>query len=87
MSLKTFIKGKGYYDMEWKELVAEAHKLRLDPRLTSMKMAEGAGERDRMEIIKHLTMRDTEQSSHMTLLLTALGVVIGIIAIFVSIAR
>lgn len=52
--MKLIFSKQNYQDMNWNELVAEAKRQKLNPRLYSFKGTEGAGERDRIEIIRQL---------------------------------
>ena len=59
--MKSVFGSKNYKDMDWNELVVKAKRQKLDPRLYSIKGVEGAGERDRVEIIRQLN--DLDQQS------------------------
>lgn len=65
--------------MDWNKLVAEAKRQKLDPRLYSFKGVEGAGERDRIEIIRQFN--DLEWEKTWVQILMFLGAVAGIIGL------
>jgi len=52
--MKLIFSKQNYKDMDWNKLVVEAKRQKLDSRLYSFKGIEGAGERDRIEIIRQL---------------------------------
>ena len=52
--MKSIFSKRNYENMGWNELVVEVKKQKLDQRLYSFKGVEGAGERDRIEIIRQL---------------------------------
>ena len=58
--MKSIFSKQNYKDMDWNELVTEAKKQKLNPRLYSFKGVEGAGERDRIEIIRQLNDLDQQ---------------------------
>ena len=71
--------------MSWNELVTEAKRQKLDPHLYSIKGIEGAGERDRIEIIRQLNDLDQQGKKWWektwVQILMFLGAVAGIIGI------
>lgn len=71
--------------MNWKELVAEGRKKGLDRRLFSFKGVEGAGERDRIEIIRQLNSLDQQKDSKDAKLIALISLAISVLALIVSI--
>lgn len=61
--MKSIFSKRNYKDMDWNKLVAEAKRQKLDPRLYSFKGVEGAGERDRIEIIRQLNDLDQQNKA------------------------
>ena len=85
--MKLIFSKQNYKDMNWDELIAEARRQRLNPRLYSFKGIEGAGERDRIEIIRQLN--DLNQQNKWwektwIQILMLLGAVAGIIGLVFS---
>ena len=83
--MKLIFSKQSYKDMDWNELVAEAKRQKLDPRLYSFKGVEGAGERDRIEIIHQLNDLDQQDKKWwektLVQILMFLGAVAGIIGL------
>ncbi len=70
--------------MSWKELVVEGKKRGLDIRLLSYKGMEGAGERDRIEIIRQLNLLDQQKDSRDAKLIALISLIISAIALIRS---
>ncbi len=77
-----FITGKNYYGMSWAKLSAEARKYKLDPRLTTIKLMEGAGEKDRAKIIEQLSVKDSLKVSRIGIWLSIIAILVSVIALF-----
>ena len=81
--MKLIFSKQSYKDMDWNELITEAKRQKLDPRLYSFKGVEGAGERDRIEIIRQLNDLDQQKWWEKTWvqILMFLGAMAGIIGL------
>ena len=75
---------KNYKDMKWKELLLEGKKRGLDQQLFSFKGTEGAGERDRIEIIRQLNLLDQQKNSWNAQLIALISLAISILSLIVS---
>lgn len=75
---------KNYEDMNWNELVSEGRKRGLDKHLLSFKGVEGAGERDRIEIIRQLNLLDQQKDSRHTKLIALISLVISAISLAIT---
>ncbi len=78
---------KNYQDMNWKELVAEGKKRGLDQRLFAIKGAEGAAERDCIEIIRQLNSLDQQRDSWNAKLIALISLAISILVLIISFAK
>ncbi|MBU4381395.1 hypothetical protein L6255_02815 [Candidatus Parcubacteria bacterium] len=67
--------------MSWNELIKEGKKRGLDRQILSFKGVEGAGERDRIEIIRQLNLMDQQKYSRDTRLIALISVVISVLAL------
>ena len=91
-NMKSIFSKQNYKDMDWNKLVAEAKRQKLDPRLYSFKGVEGAGECDRIEIIRQLNDLDQQNKvikprwweKTWIQILMVLGAVAGIIGLVYS---
>jgi hypothetical protein len=81
MKLIDFIKGKDYRNMNWQELTKEAQKNKLDPRLTTFKGEEGAGERDTQKIIEQLSAKDNGIYARWGIIIAVLALIVSIISL------
>lgn len=72
---------RDYEKMSWHELTAEAKRRKLDPRLTTIKGIEGAGERDRQKIIEQLTIRDQNRNSRMAFYISITALIISLLSL------
>lgn len=61
--MKSIFSKRNYKDMDWDKLVVEAKKQKLDSSLYSFKGVEGAGARDRIEIIRQLNDLDQQNKA------------------------
>lgn len=73
--------------MGWNELIAEGRKRGLDQRLFSIKGMEGAGERDRIEIIRQLNLLDQQQNFRNAMLIAIISLAISILSLIFSLAK
>lgn len=71
--------------MNWKELIAEGKKRGLDRRLFTTKGIEGAGERDRIEIIHQLNLLDQQKDSRDAKLIALISLMISAIALILGV--
>lgn len=86
--MKSIFSKQNYKDMDWNELVTEAKRQKLNPHLYSFKGIEGAGERDRIEIIRQLNDLNQQDKKWWektwVQILMFLGAVAGIVGLFFS---
>ena len=75
---------KDYKNMNWNELTSEGRKRGLDKHSFSFKGVEGAGERDRIEIIRQLNLLDQQKDSRDTKLIALISLVISAIALVIT---
>jgi len=80
-------KHKNYKNMDWNEVVTEGKKRGLDRRLFSIKGMEGAGERDRIEIIHQLNLLDQQQNFRNAMLIALISLAISILSLIVSLVK
>lgn len=70
--------------MNWNELVSEGRKMGLDEQLFSFKGVEGAGERDRIEIIRQLNLLDQQRDSRGVKLIALISLIISAISLAIT---
>lgn len=82
--MKLIFNSRNYEDMDWSELSGEAKRRKLSPRLCSLKGVEGAGERDRVEIIRQLNDLDQQGRSNKAFLISLISLAVSITSLLVS---
>ncbi len=81
MNIRNLFSSQDYEKMSWKELTDEARKRGLDPRLTSIKLMEGAAERDMQRIIEQLTIRDQARNNRIAFYISIIALIVSILSL------
>lgn len=82
--MRSIFSKQNYKDMDWNKLVAKAKKQKLDPRLYSFKGVEGAGERDRIEVIRELNNIDQQERFNKALQISLILLAVSATALLVN---
>ena len=82
--MRSIFSKQNYKDMDWNKLVAKAKKQKLDPRSYSFKGVEGAGERDRIEVIRQLNDIDQQERFNKALQISLILLAVSVTALLVN---